>query len=280
LGASLRQYLVGLAEFDRARLDQIIHLHFMPIKALAAEDSEFLRLFVDWLPFETSLGRMTLGEYCKSNSHIRYVPTTEQFHQISGVASAQRLCVFNGGYAYDVEILEQVAQEFPSRQVERIDPNDLVQTFSELSLDESEQVFNLVKVADIVLQKYKCSAEARKFAPADLPMLYTANDSASFLRSVEQSREETDGMWGEILDNVSFQARTDSYAQLVLNFRSPLIQRLTTVNDQDLLGRIVEVLYLQSLLLGNYPLAANERSLLAGGLLGLIDVFLQQTGDQ
>ncbi len=274
LGNALRQYLVGLAQYDRAKLDHLIQLHYMPIKALAVEDDEFLRLFVDWLPFETSLGRITLEEHCRMNDHVRYVRTAEQFRQISSVASAQRLCVFNGGYAYDAELLERVGHEFPGRKVECIDPADLVQNFAELTLDEREQIFELVKLADTVLQEYKCTANARKFAPVDLPTLFVANDSATFLRSIEQSQDVADDMWGEILETLSHDARTDSYSQLVLNFRNPLIQRLATVENRDLVRRIIQVLYLQSLLLGNYPLAPDERNILASGLLGLLDIFL------
>ena len=278
LGQTLRNYLVGLAEYDRARLDHLIDLHYMPIKALAIEDDEFLRLFADWLPFRTTLGTIRLSEYCKSNSTIRYVRTVDQFRQISSVATAQNICVFNGGYAYDAEILERVASEFPNRKVECIDSSDLVQNFRELTLDESQSVFDLIKIADVVLQKYKCSAEARKFEPTDLPTIYTANESASFLRSVDQSKEEADELWGGILDNVAQGAGRSAYAQLVLNFDNPLIPKLAAVKDRELLSRIIEILYLQSLLLGHYPLAKEERSILGNGLVDLIDMFLKTDG--
>ncbi len=65
LGDCLRDYLVDLSRRDPARLERLIALHHLAIKALAVEDDEFYRLFIDWLPFETSLGDMTLGEYRK-----------------------------------------------------------------------------------------------------------------------------------------------------------------------------------------------------------------------
>ena len=276
LGLALRNYLVRLAEFDRPRLEHLINLHYMPIKALAIEDDEFLRLFVDWLPFKTSLGDLTLGEYCKNNSTIRYVRTVDQFRQISSVASAQNMVVFNGGYAYDTELLERVADEFPDRKIERIDSTDLVQNFEELNLDENQEMFELIKLADLVLQKYKCGAESRKFEPVDLPTLYTSNDSATFMRSVDQSKEEADDLWGGILDNVTQGIGSNSYSQLVLNYNNKLIRKLASINDRELLSRIIEILYLQSLLLGHYPLDKGEREILGDGLLGLIELFLQE----
>lgn len=276
LGECLKRYLLGLAEHDRAKLDHLIHLHYMPIKALALEDDEFLRLFVDWLPFETTLGSTTLEEHCRTGARIRYVRGVEQFRQIASVASAQNICIFNGGYAYDRDLLERVAQEFPQRRVESVEVGDLVQNFEELTLEESEEVFDLINTANIVLQKHRCSVEARKFEPTDLPTLYTANESASFLRSVDQSKEETDDLWGGILDNVAAAAGANAFAQLVLNYRSPLVTRLSRLDDRQLTGRIIEILYVQSLLLGQYPLAAGERGILASGLLGLISHFIEE----
>jgi len=278
LGLALRNYLVGLAELDRSRLDHLINLHYMPIKALAIEDDEFLRLFVDWLPFRTTLGSVTLGEHCQSNSIIRYVRSVDQFRQISSVASAQNLVVFNGGYAYDTELLERVAEEFPNRKIECIDSADLVANFQELSLDESQEMFDLIKLADLVLQKYKCGAESRKFEPVDLPTLYTTNESATFMRSVDQSKEESDELWSGILDNVAQGARRNAYSQLVLNYNNALVRKLATIEDRDLLSRIIEILYLQSLLLGHFPLANGEQRILGGGLLGLIELFLKDRG--
>ncbi|MEM7476123.1 MAG: HSP90 family protein, partial [Planctomycetota bacterium] len=279
MGDCLRGYLVDLAENDRSRLDKIIQLHYMPIKSLAIEDSEFYRLFVDWLPFETSIGQTTLGEHCRHQSTIRYVRDVDQFRQIASVAGAQNLCVFNGGYSYDTELLERLSEEFPDRTVERVDANDLVQDFEELTIEESEKVFELVKLADTVLQKYKCAAEMRKFAPVDLPTIFTANQSATFLRSVDQSMEQADELWSGILENVAQSSAAAGYAQLVMNYRNALIQKLTSIDDRELLAKIIEILYLQSLLLGHYPLSSQERTILGNGLLGLIDHFISESNN-
>lgn len=279
LGQCLKDYLIGLAEFDRDRLDRIIHLHYMPIKALALEDDDFFRLFVDWLPFESTTGSMTLQEYFKTQSRLRYVRTVDEFRQVTSVASAQNICLFNAGYAYDAELLEKVGYEYPDRNVERIDVDELAQDFQALSLDESEQAHMLVHLADVVLQQYKCRAEIRRFDPIELPTLYTASQSAAFTRSVEQTQEETDEMWGEILDSVAASAGAGQYSQLVFNFRNSLIQRLIQITDRELLSRLIELLYLQALLLGHYPLSSAERKLMEHGLLGLIEHCLGNSND-
>ncbi len=203
IGDCLKSYLTGLAHFDRKRLDQIIAIHYLPIKSLAVEDDDFFRLFIQWLPFETSHGTITLEEYFRTHQSLRYVKDLDQFRQIASVAGAQNLWVFNGGYTYDADLLDRLAGEFPDREIKPIEADDLVQDFKELTFEESQQVFDLVKLADVVLQKYKCRVEVRRFAPEDLPTLYTTSESARFFRHVDQSSEVVDEMWSGILQSVS-----------------------------------------------------------------------------
>ncbi|MDF1811852.1 MAG: HSP90 family protein [Verrucomicrobiales bacterium] len=279
LGESIKNYMVKLAATDRKRLDAIIALHFLPMKALAVEDDEFFKLFIDWLPFESSLGRTTLGDHFRGDKSLNYVRSHDQFRQVASVANAQQMCVFNGGYTYDSELFERMADVIPGRIVERVDVTDLVLNFDELSLDEKEAVFCLVKLADAVLKPYECSAIARNFEPDELPTLYTANDNAAFLRTIDNAREETDELWSGILDSVAETRSMDAYSRLVLNYRNSLIRRLAAMADDTLVARIIELLYLQSLLLGHYPLRSGELEILGNGLLGLINHFLNENSN-
>jgi molecular chaperone HtpG len=56
LGECLRRYLIDLSRQDPARLRQFISIHDTSIKVLAVDDDECLKVFADWLPFETSAG--------------------------------------------------------------------------------------------------------------------------------------------------------------------------------------------------------------------------------
>jgi molecular chaperone HtpG len=271
LGGCLRDYLCELAASDPQRLRQFIALHHLSIKALAVRDDDFYRLFIDWLPFETSLGAMTLGEYRRENPVLRYVRRLDQFRQIARVASAQDLCVVNGGYVHDAELLEKFGDVFPEAQVEELDPASLTQTFDDLMPAERERVFALVKAADLVLQPFKCAAEVKKFLPAELPALYSTSADAQFLRAVEQSREISDSLWSSVLGKLSGGRGADVYAQLCFNFHSPLIRKMAQLRDRRLLERSIQMLYVQALLLGHHPLSAREMALLNEGLLGLIE---------
>jgi molecular chaperone HtpG len=271
LGDCLRDYLFDLAKKEPERLQQFIALHYLSIKALAVRDDEFYRLFIDWLPFETTLGEMTLGEYRKQNPVLRYVTHLDLFRQIARVAAAQDLCILNGAYTYNAELLEKFGAVFPDKQVEEVDPAGLMQSFEDLTLDEREQMFALIKAADLVLQPFKCAAETKKFLPKELPALYSTNADAHFLRSVEQSREITDALWSSVLDNLTDKHATDVYAQLCFNYHNPLIRKMAQLRDRTLLQRSIQMLYVQALLLGHHPLNAKEMALLNEGLLGLIE---------
>jgi molecular chaperone HtpG len=270
LGDALRDYLVKLARTDTARLRQLIALHDLSIKALALRDDEFCKLFIDWLPFETSLGEMTLGELRMEHGAIRYVSQLDQFRQIARVAAAQQICIVNGAYVYCTELLEKFAELFPDEQVEQVNPSALAQTFEDLTLEEREEMFALVKTADVVLQPFKCAAEIKKFLPTELPTLYSLGAEATFRRSVEQSREIADPLWSSVLGNLSGD-EPSSYAQLCFNYNNPLVRKMAQLKDRTLLQRTVQMLYVQALLLGHHPLNAREMALLNQGLLGLIE---------
>ncbi len=271
LGGCIRRYLVQLAKDDRRRLDRIIDLHHIPIKGLAVEDDEFFQMFINWLPFETSMGTMTLEEYYKLSDVVRFVPTRDQFRQVSSVASAQNICLINGGYIYDTELLNKLPNVFSGTRVEEVDVSELAQDFEDLTLDQREECFSLVQLGNVVLQKFKCSAEIRKFHPETLPTLYTVNEAANFLRSIDQSREQADELWGGVLDSIAESASAGANAQLCLNYNNPLIRRLATLDDRELVKQSLEMLYVQALLLGHYPLRGGEMQLLGSGLLNMID---------
>ncbi|HWE35467.1 MAG TPA: HSP90 family protein [Isosphaeraceae bacterium] len=271
LGRALRDYLVGLADRDPKRLRRLIDLHHLSIKALAVRDDDFYRLFIDWLPFETSMGLMTFGEYRKAADVVRFVPNLDQFRQIASVAAAQGLAILNGAYTYDAELLAKFPDVFPGERAEVVGPDTLLQALEDLTLDQREEVFELIRTADLVLQPFRCAAEIKAFRPEELPTLYSTQADAEFFRSVEQSKEVADEHWKDLLDGVAGPGTADPYAQLCFNYRNPLIRKIARLTDRTLLRRSIEMLYVQALLLGHHPLNAKEMALLNRGLLGLIE---------
>jgi molecular chaperone HtpG len=259
-----------LAEKDPKRLKKLIQLHYLSIKALAAEDEEFFLIFVNWLPFETNMGTMTLTEYRQENETIHYAPGLDQFRQVARVAASQSLCVINAAYTYDLQLLLKLREVFPDVRFREVDGNSLSHTFEHLTLDEQDEIASFVKFAEKILQPYSCLVEVRKFSPEDLPALYTASEEASFRRTIERTKEVTDSFWSSVLDNLDEGLTDDADGRLCFNYRNPAINKVCRMDDEALLQFCVQVLYVQALMLGHRPLNSKEMKLFNEGLMGLV----------
>lgn len=272
LGDCLRAYLMNLAEKRPERLEKFIDLHYRALKALAVEDDEFYRMFIDYLPFETTHGKMTFGEYRREHGTLLFAPTVDQFRQIARVASAQGRCVINAGYTHDQELLAKAPEVFDDLAVEELEASEIVQSFDDLSLEEQESAHLLMTVAEAALKPFRCEPELKKFKPKELPALFSTSKDGRFFRSLEQSREIADPLWGGVLDQLGKrERRAAAHSQLCLNFENPLVRRLVGLKKKALVRRSVEMLYVQALLLGHQPLNAKEMALLNDGLLALIE---------
>lgn len=271
LGEQLRNYLLRLSREEPDRLEQLIALHHTSIKALATHDDEFFSIIIDLLPFETTMGRMSFGEYRERNPLIRYVPTVDQFRRIAQVASAQSLCVINGGYVYDSELIERFGRLYTEAKVEQVDSRELSEEFQELTLDERQHVFEFIRLADLVLQPYQCQADVKHFKPHSLPALYTTSAATDFRRNIERTRDVSNPLWSSVLQNLA-QARPESgLALLCFNYDNPLVLRLARLESETLQKTAVEMLYVHALLLGHHPLSSKEMKLLNNSLLDLLD---------
>lgn len=270
LGVCLRDYLKELAQSDPKRLQEIIGIHFLAMKALAVEDEEFYRIIIDFLPFETTMGRITLGEYKRHNRVLRFVPVLDQYRQVAQVAAAQSMWLINAGYVYDADLLAMHEQVFPGCRAEAVDVGALTHEFTELSADERKAAFRFLNAADRALTEYSCDAQVKKFLPEQLPALFILDQGASFVRSVEQSKEVSDAVWGGVLERLA-ESTGQTQASVCFNYNNPLIQKLVKLEDEKLLGKCATLLYVQALLLGHHPLNAKEMQLLNTGLLDLIE---------
>ena len=271
LGESLRKWLLNLAQKNPRKLDRILSLHALAIKGLAVEDDEFYRMVIDLLPFETSRGTMSFAEYREQNDTIRYAQTVDQFRQMSQVAQAHGLTIINGGYTHDTNLMLR-AEELLDLPVEEVEASSFSQTFDDLDDDELVQVAHFLNIAESVLQEFDCDAEIKNYRPTELPALFTTDREGRFLRNLEQTKEFANPLWSGVLDSISKSPKSSySHAQLCFNYTNPLVRRLTEVRDRSILMRTVQMLYLQSLLLGHHPLSAKEMKLLNDGLLSLIE---------
>ena len=89
IGVAIKDYLRGLVQNDRAMFNRILDVHHFHIKAIASEDNELLRLFMDYLPFETNKGVRSFGSIRSADNVICYTRNLEDFRQVRRIAGAQ-----------------------------------------------------------------------------------------------------------------------------------------------------------------------------------------------
>lgn len=270
LGAALRNWLMRLATEDPERLRRLVQVHGLSIKALALHEDEMLRLFAPFLPFETTFGAMTLADYLREQRVVRYVASLDEFRQVARVARAQGLCVINGGYVYDAELLASLPRAYADVQVERVDPGELSQSFGDLSVDEREAVHGFLQRARKQLAPHSVSVDIKHFRPSDVPAVYGAGEKALGGRDLERAKQAASDLWSSMLDDLSGGVDPDQ-ASLCLNIDCPLVARLIELDHDELEALALETLYVQTLLMAQQPLSARELDVLNRGLLGLIE---------
>ncbi|HEY8880922.1 MAG TPA: HSP90 family protein [Roseateles sp.] len=271
LGEGLRAYLVGLARHHPERLEELMGYHSLALKSLALEDDEFFRLFAPWFPFQTSQGRTTMQSYLARNQNIHYTRTVDEFRQIAQIAAAQGIEVVNGGYTYDAELLERYGELNIKTMVKAVQPSDIGHTLQGVSAEDEALSQPFIKAAQSVLQAFGCLPSLKRFSPSSLPVLFTLDRDAALSRHIAASREVADDLWAGVLDKLAPADQPPAMSKLSFNAANPLVERLLHHPDSALVQRVVQVLYVQSLLMGHHGLGRSELALMNEGLTGLLE---------
>ncbi|WP_139996678.1 HSP90 family protein [Paenibacillus paridis] len=271
LGEAIRDELVRIGNHEPERLQRIISLHALPMKALAAEDAAFLNTIYKWLSFESTYGEQTLGELIDEKKKIYYTATVDEYRQITHVAAAQSLLVLNGGYIYNHQLLEGIAYMNPELELERLMPEDVSLSFTDLTMEEKNDHYDAIRLADITLQRFRCQIQLKRFKPAELPALYTLSKESSALRSLEKAKESSTDLLASVLGNLGGSFGESAYSTLYFNLDNPLIDRLFSSGSKDMLPAAVEMLYTNALMMGHYPLSRQELAVLNQGIVRFID---------
>jgi len=179
------------------------------------------------------------------------------------------VAVVNGGYTYDTELIERLPTVDRSVLIERLEPSDLTTRFEILDPATELALRPFLTAAQRALERLGCEVVIRAYDPVSLPALYLVSRSAAFHDQLAASRDKADELWGGVLDALAASAPPDR-PQLVLNHRNPLVRRVTTLADPELVGLAVEALYGQALLLGHHPIRAADAALLNSSFLGLL----------
>lgn len=270
LSACISGYLMQLSHTDPALLEELIRIHIMAIKSMASEDETFFRTFIPFIRFETNMGELSGKELMTRRDAISFTTDINQFHRTSALMLSQGQLLLNACYVYDASLLRML-QSYDEELV--IYPLELV-TFDEFledpGIDAIHDSAALAKTAAALFQRFDCEVQIKAFSPAQVPVFYMLDDNAETLREIRRSRENSSELFSTMLDAFAAELHT-ARAALYLNWRNPLVKRLASLQDQEKVRVCLEILYVQTLLTGRFPMQGSEMALLNDNLIQLIE---------
>ncbi len=272
LGDCLKGYMTEMAKKDPARLQRFIRIHSETLKALALHDDDFFKLIINWIPFPSTIGVITIPEFYEQTDTLRFITDIDEFRQVAGIATAQDMPLINAGYMYDGRLIKKYGMLNPKNYVTQVTPESFIHHLTELSTDERNLASDFLSEATYVLRQYSCAVEIKKFAPTEVPTLYSMDKNMNFLRTAQKSKEVSDNVWGNIMDNITEDIAFSCHSKLCFNYDNPLVQRLIKSKEEMTNELFIKILYVQSLLLGMHPLNREELSILNSGLSQLMEI--------
>jgi molecular chaperone HtpG len=279
LGHNIRAWLLHLAKNDQRRLIDLIAVHHRSIKALAADDDDVLSLFADYLPFDTTQGSMAFSEIRAARSTIEFARSVDAFRQMAPVATAQGKLLINAGFAFDQDVLTRACELF-SLELSELDPTTLSEDLDDLSEHDHERTMEFLELARRTLERFGCEVTLKEFRPEELPAFHATNRDGEFRRQIERTREKSSGLWSSVLGSIAGPEQRHDKPIVCLNYKNPLVRRLSTIDDDEAVPHALELLYVHTLLLGHQPLRAHEQQLMPKAILGFIEWGLSERSEK
>lgn len=260
IGNAIKDYLRGLVENNREMFNKILDVHFFHIKAIASEDNEMLRLFMDYLPFETNKGVRSFGSIRSANNAICYTLNLEDFRQVRRIAGAQGRLVVNAAYTFDEALLKKYARLHPEVTLEEISPLRLMEQFGEVKSSKAMNAFE--NKAGELLKRFGCVCRLKHFTPVDIPVIFVAEEK-------DTSTKSANNPLADLLGTVNPVKHTPP--TLTFNADNELVQTLLKIEgDNKLFEHVIHILYVQSLLQGKFPVNSEEMELFNHSLSALM----------
>lgn len=268
LNNSFKEYLKLLTVKDVRTLEQIVKTHHLYIKALAAEDTELLKLFIHFIPFETNKGMMNLNAMTTYNKEIYYTPSLDDFRQIRRIAGSQGKTVINAAYSFETDLIRKVKIVYPDLVIEKITPQDILMHFDDVVVTDDERYRAFETRATAVLKKQYCKAHLKRFDPVDTPAIYVANDNALNNKSI-QNLSGSSNPFAATLQNF-IKKEEEQIPALCFNKDNQLIVDLLSLEDDTMFEAVIHILYVQALMLGNYPVNKKEMTIFNDAIYQLL----------
>ncbi|MCJ46745.1 HSP90 family protein [Listeria monocytogenes] len=271
LGVALKK---GIETLPEEALMKLLATHYLGFKALASEDAPFLKLIYPYLPVRTLNGEEKLGDIIAKNDVIYYTYSVDDFRQIKDIARSSGMTLINGGYSYDSPILAQLSYFVEGTEFILIEPEEMTDKLRPMTGDEEQAYQPILTEMNSMMVEFDTDVLIKHFEPKDLPIIFIHSTATQELRELERAVEETSSVFSDILESIQKEQEPAPLAHLYLNLDNELIKRLfTSGKTVKELSVIVNVLYIQALLLGHYPLKRKEMVLMNQNMLRILEML-------
>ncbi|ENM8314506.1 HSP90 family protein [Listeria monocytogenes] len=271
LGVALKN---GIETLPEEALIKLLATHYLGFKALASEDAPFLKLIYPYLPVRTLNGEEKLGDIIAKNDVIYYTYSVDDFRQIKDIARSSGMTLINGGYSYDSPILAQLSYFVEGTEFVLIEPEEMTNKLRPMTVSEEQAYQPILTEMNSMMAEFDTDVLIKHFEPKDLPIIFIHSTATQELRELERAVEETNSVFSDILESIQKEQEPAPLAHLYLNLDNELIKRLfTSGKTVKELSVIVNVLYIQALLLGHYPLKRKEMVLMNQNMLRILEML-------
>lgn len=276
VAGAFRGWVEALAASDHARLHAFLRLHDQAIRSACVEDDELFRILGPFLTFDTPTGERTLQQIAQQGSQVRYSSSLDEFRMLAGMRAPGILV--NASYTHHEELLRKAQTMYADLDVR---PADVMARLAELTEPDQghrPRTDALARRASAALDEVGVDAVVKVLPDASVASLYVADAQVLARADLQRATEIATGPWASTLRSAG--ARVDEVrgrtgdvvtrAQVCLNWASPVVQHLASVDDEDVAARAVRLLYVQALLEGRRPLTERDRALMTRSLDDLI----------
>lgn len=250
LGHAVLDWLRRLADTDPQRFAQFVADHELELRSAATcgtagENVELAEVVLPMLTVQTTDGDMRLIDVIEANPNILYAASVTEFRTIASFNPGGRIVV-NAGHTLDQEVLLTVAQVCPGVTATRAYPAAEVAALMLPAPDAREPAQLLARRASAALTESHCRVAVRRFP--------TIEPTAVF---IGRGRIDPASPGDEDLRS------------LVLNWDNRAVQALTRTTDAPVFARLVQLLFVQARIAGQFDGPA-DRTLLSEALDDLI----------
>lgn len=270
LGSCILSYLKELAVARDDRFYQFLNVHDLIIKSMAIEQDDLFRLFIDYLDFSTTRGRKTGYELRTCGEPLMYADSIDKYKQLSQMFFAKGKLLINACYVYTLDLLCRMEDMFGT-EVLPAELDDVAQLMGDLTFQEEDQAFNFIRKAKQIMKSHNCGIDVKKFSPPSQPVFFYLDDETKLHRQITQAKEHGDAMFHNMLDSFLSDTGQTQEAMLIFNYDNPVFKKLLRLKNREQFENVLEILYVQALLIGGFPLCNDELTLMNSRLLRLLE---------